>query len=221
MLYEEIDWSDINSYKNIPKLPNEVWVKSDEIHNFFCGVNGHREYEVSNYGRVRRNDSEIHIYSITDNGAGYKKVVVTVGCGKVRNFYVHRLVAMAFLPNPENLPQVNHKQTGLGKFDNRVEHLEWCTERHNILDAHANGQMDYRTKVKTKIDVKSDAFVEQMYRRYKETGKVGETAWEFGVPRTSLSSIVNKRSRRAITDMIDKEFENDPLGHTTNLSTSR
>jgi hypothetical protein len=114
---------------------------------------------------------------------------------------------MTFIPNPEGFPQVNHKITGLGKFDNRVENLEWCTGSQNIIDAHKHGQMDYRTKIKTSIDIKSDAFVEEMYRRYKETGKVGETAREFGVPRTSLSSIVNKRSRRNITDRIDEEYK--------------
>ena len=50
--------------------------------------------------------------------------------GKQRLCYVHRLVAEAFIPNPDNLPEVNHKNED--KYDNRVENLEWCTHSYNV-----------------------------------------------------------------------------------------
>tara|TARA_B100001105_G_C22389848_1_gene443821 strand:- start:271 stop:912 length:642 start_codon:yes stop_codon:yes gene_type:complete len=202
MKYEDVDWYNLNDHQKDLEIEGEVWTKSTMIS---CKMSCGEFYEISNYGRCRRKDTKF-IYKITDNGNGYKKVALVYGGTKTCNFYMHRLVASAFIPNPDNLPQVNHKPSGLGKFDNRVVNLEWCTERDNILDAHKNGQMDYRTKVKTKIDVKDDAFVEAMYRRYKDTEMVGETAREFGVPRTSLSSIVNKRSRVKLTDQIDREY---------------
>jgi hypothetical protein len=62
-----------------------------------------------------------------------KKGYHTVGIGK-KNTFVHRLVAEAFIPNPNNLPEVNHINDN--KTDNRVENLEWCTSRYNSLYRH-------------------------------------------------------------------------------------
>lgn len=204
MKYEDINWDDINVYQDIIQLPDEVWVDLSEFHGDI--------FEVSSYGRCRRRpytsrktERGYKILRVSDNGNGYKKFAITIK-GKLKNIYVHRAVAHNFIPNPDNLPQVNHTRTGLGKHDNRAIHLEWVTNRDNILDAHDNGQMDQRTKVMTSIDVKDDDFIEAMYRRYKDTGKVGETAREFGVSRTTLSSIVNKRSRVRITNMVDLEY---------------
>ncbi len=182
--------------KKIQVLENEKWLP---IKDYEGG------YQVSDHGRIR---GKFGLRKITDNGAGYKNVSLKKQGCKQKVVYVHRLTAQHFITNPDNLPQVNHKDGN--KSNNHVDNLEWVSPSQNIKDAHAKGQMIRRTRDVTKIDIKSAIFVREMYRRYKETGKVGETAREYGVPRTTLSSIVNKRSRVEITDQVDKEFEKLP-----------
>lgn len=90
-------------------------------------------YQVSNYGRVKSlnyhlTKKEMVLKASPDCG-GYLKVVLYKN-GKRKHFLVHRLVAEAFLPNPDNLPQINHKDED--KTNNIVENLEWCDVRYNI-----------------------------------------------------------------------------------------
>ena len=122
--------------KNNPNYQNlEVWkpVKNYE------GL-----YEVSNFGRVRSLDRYVRlggkqksnqlvlkkgkILSERDNGHGYKAVHLTVN-QITKDKYVHRLVAQAFLDNPNNLPEVNHKDEN--KANNCLDNLEWCTSQYN------------------------------------------------------------------------------------------
>ena len=89
-------------------------------------------YQISNTGNVKSLDynhtGKEGIMKAQDNGDGYLYVNLWKE-GKMKSCTIHRLVAIAFLPNPNNLPEVNHISED--KSDNRVENLEWCTRLYN------------------------------------------------------------------------------------------
>lgn len=98
-------------------------------------------YEVSNMGRVRSLDRMVKGGKGSNrlaNGIILKPYVSSNGYptvslnkdGKARVVKVHRLVAMAFIPNPNNLPMINHKDEC--KLNNCVDNLEWCTATYNL-----------------------------------------------------------------------------------------
>ena len=93
-------------------------------------------YQVSNFGRVRSVDrldsiGRLHkgnIKAIRDNGHGYK-VVQMYKDNKPKIGYIHRLVATAFLENPDNKPEVHHIDSD--RSNNKLENLQWVTSKEN------------------------------------------------------------------------------------------
>lgn len=105
-------------------MEHEIWKDIEGYENL---------YRISNIGRVQRVTSG-RILRSYDVHLGYLQVHLCKD-GKVKNMLVHRLVAMAFIPNTDNLPVVNHKDRN--PSNNKVDNLEWCTQEYNSKYADA------------------------------------------------------------------------------------
>lgn len=97
-------------------------------------------YQVSNLGRIksfkRKSINEGLILKPHEIRLGYLQVTL-YDKNKRKIFLVHRLVAMTFIPNPQNKPEINHKDGN--SSNNKVSNLEWCTHQENIQHAWDNG----------------------------------------------------------------------------------
>lgn len=110
-------------------------------------------YEVSNLGNIRslNYNRKGYVQNLLQhkNNNGYLTVMLTLH-GKQKRLLVHRLVAEAFIPNPFDLPCVNHLDESF--TNNRANNLEWCTQRYNL---------EYGTRRAREIATKTKA-VEQL-----------------------------------------------------------
>ena len=100
-------------------------------------------YEVSNYGDVRNRTTGTILAGSIDRD-GYPRVAIRNKDGKSITRFKHRLVAIAFIPNPDGLPQVNHIDEDKG--NPRVNNLEWCSAKYNIN--YGQGAIRRREKLK-------------------------------------------------------------------------
>lgn len=146
-------------------------------------------YFVSNIGRVFDSRNK-EIKATQDNGFGYKKTAFSLSGKRLVNRYVHRLVAIAFIPNPENLPQVGHKDHN--KENNCVENLYWTTQKQNTRDGIEAGRINAKKRGKTN-QLKPSQLEEIAYKQVIGMG-VAEIARSMGLPRTTVSSVLNGRS---------------------------
>jgi hypothetical protein len=160
-------------------------------------------YSVSSLGRVRSEARTV----IKSNGhrcpvkekllscfrlraGGYSGVLLHRD-GEKKNAKVHRLVAEAFIPNPENKPQVNHKN---GKRrDNIVENLEWCTNSENVLHGYrVLGSGDKKGTLNGR-HVLEENDIREIRRLRKDGVMPTALSRQFGVSCSTIYDILNRK----------------------------
>lgn len=149
----------------------------EEVWKDIKGLEGF--YQVSNFGRVRRCfvlKPEIRKNHITD-----------YTCARIgirgKHYSIHRLVAQAFIPNPYNKAQVNHKDGN--PLNNNVKNLEWATPQENTIHAINNNLK------KLKIPLNKYKYVCNQYLKGRTMKEIGD---EFSVNSTSIRSILIKNN---------------------------
>ena len=168
----------------------------DEVWKDIEGYEGY--YQVSNCGRVKSLDRIVTsgktkkgmiIQGILDIG-GYVRVTLWKSC-KPKKYMVHRLVAFAFLDNPNNLKMINHIDEN--KENNNVTNLEWCDCKYNInygtRTIRASGENTKNSKLKKEDVIR----IRSVYKpKSKQFGAIA-LAKEYGVTPTTIDKIVHYR----------------------------
>lgn len=156
-------------------------------------------YQVSNLGKVKslnegigkskKEQNSNHLLNLSNHSWGYD--YVTFSKNNVRkNMFVHRLVALAFIPNPQNYPVINHKDGN--KKNNCVDNLEWCTQKENMQHASKMGLLNKNHKLPKKR-IKSVCFkkAKPVYQ-FSMDGKL-INIWRSGMEASKELSIPNNK----------------------------
>ncbi len=143
-------------------------------------------YEISTYGRIKNNKGKILKADIDKDG--YVKFTLQSKDGKKLRFFSHRLVGLQFIPNPENKPEINHKNVEIidGRAickhdDNYYKNLEWCTRQENIDHSVKNtlelpqkyGEEAHRSKFQDATVIYICSLLELGYSPSKIMKKIG------------------------------------------------
>ena len=126
-------WKDIKGYEGLYQISNLGNVKKIKNKKYNINKKEVEEKEINKY------------ISIRTHKLGYKYVKLTDKNGIRKNLFLHRLIAQAFIPNPNNYSCINHIN-GI-KNDNRIENLEWCSQKQNVRYAWDNGLCENVRKV--------------------------------------------------------------------------
>ena len=161
-------WKDIEGYEGLYQISDLGNVKSAYKHN----------------GR-----SNIILKQYVDKD-GYLKIILYKD-NKYKNFFVHRVVASAFIPNKLNYPQINHIN-GI-KTDNRVENLEWCNQSHNSKEAHRLGLQSTKREKNSQSKITTGEAIEIYYNGIAHSLTLSEIGAVYDITPSAVCHIMENR----------------------------
>lgn len=183
------------------KVENEIWKDIEGYEGL---------YQISNYGRIKslekyiksgiKNSKKVKrkekILKIQENRYGYNYVNLSKN-SEHKYKTIHRLVAQAFIPNPQNKPQVNHIDGD--KTNNCISNLEWCTSSENEIHAYKflnkhknNGNKGKfgKENAKAKVVLQIDKYTNKILNKYYG---ISEAERKTGISNQSISKCCLKR----------------------------
>lgn len=168
----------------LENLDGELWKKIP----YGCG-----HYEISTYGRVKSlKRGKFKIMKPSLHNCGYLCIELFEN-GVAKKFKIHRLVAEAFIPNPNNKPMVDHIFNN--KFDNYFENLRWATASENNCYAYATGASKSGEKsYQSKLTDKQAEWCRNVYIPHDKEFGAAALARKFKVDTSSMLKIVNGKS---------------------------
>ncbi len=146
-------------------------------------------YKISNQGRIKSHTGKV--LKTFHNSRGYVTIRIS-NYGNPKSITLHRIVAKAFVPNPNNLPEVNHIDSN--RANNNFNNLEWCTHSQNQFHAYKSGFRDHKGDNHPQRKINSDIVKEirSRYIPYVCTGK--KLAAEYGITVSSLNNIISGKN---------------------------
>lgn len=193
--------NDIYNNFNLEDIYGEIWKDIPRFENY---------YQASNFGRIKSLKREIfwhkdkkkrpirerilHCYL---NGMGYRTVTLWKdGISKI--YKVHRLIGFAFIPNLNNLPEINHKD--LNRENNNVNNIEWCSPSYNLKHSYDNS--DRVSKIRG-INARDCKLTEKQVLEIRKIRKLTNLSYKkigdsFGLSWHSIWKIVNRKTWKHI-----------------------
>ena len=167
-------------------------------------VLGFEDYSVDTDGRIfSEKFGKVRELKGIDNGGGYLQVELWKN-GKSKRMQMHRLVAMAFLDNPENYAEVNHKN-GI-KTDNRLDNLEWCSRSMNQKHAFAIGLKSNKGSKNNASKITDEQAIE-IFSRLDNGEQPIEITKDYPTSRNAITKMKTGRTWTHIPRLTPKKYK--------------
>lgn len=160
-------------------------------------LDNYSKYLISETGKIYSLFSNKVLTPTLEPNIGYYRVKMVSDDGEKKTFLVHRLVALAFIPNPDNKAEVNHIDGD--RLNNDVSNLEWVTREENMKHAHSLKLRD-NTGTGNPRNILSEQDVVDIYEKLLDGARVSDLSEYYNVSRPTISDIKAKRNWKELLE---------------------